>query len=254
MSFRFPVPHASWVALSLALHVAIGAIVIELGRDRREPAEADKAPTFAGDTFEIPELDPEKAEESTSSLPSVARVAQSSPAHSTRPARAEAASARSAAASDSPAAGAEASSPPLFGAVGERGVADLATTFTRAFPQAASADPIWTHAPFGSAGTVDVTLEIDDTGHLVDTRITGSPSPALREGIQRTLVLIRARSFVSSAAVTRLHVVSTVSPDAVHDGLHGDVFAIGGSFSGREGSAFFALSIGRRIDLTITRK
>jgi hypothetical protein len=46
-------------------------------------------------------------------------------------------------------------------------------------------------------------------------------------------------------------VVATVTPDSVHDGLHGDVFAIGGSFAGGEGSAFFALAIGRRIDVRV---
>ncbi|WP_394848397.1 hypothetical protein LZC95_13165 [Pendulispora brunnea] len=242
----------AFMVLSLAIHVAAGAVVLGLGTAHDPAAEADPPPNFAGETFEIPELDPERAEESTSASPAAAKP---SPARAPRPARAEPVSTTSKAqASDAPAAGGEASAPPLFGAVGERGVVDLATAFTRAFPQAASGDASWTRVPFGSAGTADVALEIDDTGHLVDTHVTGSPSSALRDGIQRTLVLIRARSFVATAAVTRLHIVSTVSPDATHDGLHGDVFAIGGSFAGREGSAFFALAMGRRIDLTITRK
>ena len=243
--------------LSLAVHIAAGAVVLGLGPTHDPAAEADPPPDFAGETFEIPELDPDRAEESMASSPA---AAQPSPVRAPRAARAEPevrgaprptfnaeATTSKAAASDAPA-------PPLFGAVGERGVADLATAFTRAFPQAASGDASWTQVPFGSAGTADVALEIDDTGHLVDTHVGGNPSQALRDGIQRALVLIRARSFVATAAVTRLHIVSTVSPDSVHDGLHGDVFAIGGSFAGREGSAFFALAIGRRIDLTITRK
>ncbi|MEO6419365.1 MAG: hypothetical protein ABIP39_08175, partial [Polyangiaceae bacterium] len=57
--------------------------------------------------------------------------------------------------------------------------------------------------------------------------------------------------FTARAAVTVLHVGATVSPDVVHDGLHGDVFAIGGSFEGRQGNAFFALAAGRRIDLVV---
>jgi hypothetical protein len=44
-----------------------------------------------------------------------------------------------------------------------------------------------------------------------------------------------------------------VSPDEMHDGLHGEVFAIGGSFDATQGSAFFALAIGRRIDLQVRR-
>jgi hypothetical protein len=48
-----------------------------------------------------------------------------------------------------------------------------------------------------------------------------------------------------------LRVSATVSNDSVHDGLHGDVFALGGSFSETEGDAFFALAVGRRIDVRI---
>jgi hypothetical protein len=98
---------------------------------------------------------------------------------------------------------------------------------------------------------VDVELTIDETGALIDTRATGSPSPPLAEGIRRTLALIRARAFVADRAATRLRVTATVSPDQVHDGLHGDVFAIGGSFEGREGNAFFALAVGRRVDVRV---
>jgi hypothetical protein len=128
---------------------------------------------------------------------------------------------------------------------------ELTSAFTRGFPQAASADPLWISAPFGPAGTVDVALTLDETGALVDARSSGNPSPALAEGLRRTLAFIRSRAFVADAQETHLRVTATVSPDQVHDGLHGDVFAIGGSFQGGEGSAFFALAIGRRIDLRV---
>jgi hypothetical protein len=51
--------------------------------------------------------------------------------------------------------------------------------------------------------------------------------------------------------VTRLRIIAKVAPDEVHDGLHGEVFAIGGSFGTAQGSAFFALAIGRRIDVQV---
>jgi hypothetical protein len=134
---------------------------------------------------------------------------------------------------------------------------DLATTFTRAFPQAASADPLWVDAPLGAAGETDVTLVLDEQGHLASSAIEGSPSPALRRGIDRTLILVRARAFTARAAITRLHVRAHVARDEVHDGLHGDVFALsGGSFSGDVGTAFFALPSsssgpGRRVDVEV---
>ena len=106
-------------------------------------------------------------------------------------------------------------------------------------------------APFGPAGDATVVLEIDESGVLLSTRIEGAPSDALRAGITRTIALIRARAFTASRPVTRLHVTGRVSADEVHDGLHGEVFAVGGSFDGSEGSAFFALAIGRRVDLSV---
>jgi hypothetical protein len=135
--------------------------------------------------------------------------------------------------------------------VGDRAAIELTTAFTRGFPQAASADPLWLTAPFGGAGSVDMTLVLDESGRLVDARLGGSPGPALSEGIRRTLAFIRGRSFVADAEETKLRVTATVTPDQVHDGLHGDVFAVGGSFQGGEGSAFFALAIGRRIDVRV---
>ncbi len=139
----------------------------------------------------------------------------------------------------------------LFGAVGEPGAVDLATAFVRAFPQAASTDPIWAKAAFGSAGTMDVLLTLDDSGQITGEELRGG-GPELRAGATRSLALIRRRKFTAKGAHTRLRLTATVSHDDVHDGLHGDVFAIGGSFAGRTGSAFFALASGRRIDLSVT--
>jgi hypothetical protein len=147
--------------------------------------------------------------------------------------------------------GGESSAGSVFGASGDRASVDLATAFTRGFPQAASADPAWAAAPFGPAGDATVVLEIDEAGALVASQIEGAPSPALRAGITRTIALLRARAFTASRPVTRLKVTGSVSADEVHDGLHGEVFAVGGSFDGSEGSAFFALAIGRRVDLSV---
>ncbi|MGH7295756.1 MAG: hypothetical protein ACRELB_12510, partial [Polyangiaceae bacterium] len=145
--------------------------------------------------------------------------------------------------------------PTLFGAVGVRFATDLATSFTRGFPQAASADPVWAGAAIGSAGTAEVTLQIDESGHLTGSSIGGAPSNALRRGIERTLALLGPRTFVARGATTRLRVTARVGRDDVHDGLHGEVFALsGGSFAGDVGTAFFALPEaggGRRIDVEL---
>jgi hypothetical protein len=236
--------------ISLAAHVAVGAMVY--GRSSRAPdpiASPVRGPEalLSGDTFEVPEelpaVDPE---------PSPVAAAASRPAAD--PPRAHAV--RTTGAHEDPGetrtGGGESSAGTVFGASGERASVDLATAFTRGFPQAASADPAWISVPFGSAGEATVVLEIDESGALVGARVEGNPSPALRAGIGRTIALIRARDFTAARPVTRLHLKARVSADEVHDGLHGEVFAVGGSFDKHQGSAFFALSIGRRVDLEVT--
>ena len=256
------------LAVSLGVHVAVAAAL--LVPSVRPQSPVDPAPQLAGETFELPA--PETAEvplaNASPSPESVSAPAPpddgDAPARPSPPVRGKRATRpshpgrpSSGRADPGPADGAPQSTgtePALYGAVGERSAADLATAFTRGFPQAASADPVWRSAPLGSAGEANVVLTLDESGHIESTQILGSPSPALASAIRRTLALIKGRPFVAKGKVTKLHLVAAVSADSVHDGLHGDVFAIGGSFSGVEGSAFFALAIGRRIDVRVRAK
>jgi hypothetical protein len=128
---------------------------------------------------------------------------------------------------------------------------DLATAFTRTFPLASSGDGAWIAAPFGSAGRAEVVLTLSPEGALVQVAVRGSPSNALARSIVRTLILLKARAFTARGAVTRLLLEASVEKDEKHDGLHGDVFALGGSFVQNEGTAFFALAVGRRINLRV---
>ncbi|HEX8794573.1 MAG TPA: hypothetical protein VF765_26690 [Polyangiaceae bacterium] len=244
-------PLSVFAIASIALHV--GAFV---GLSHRGSASAAR-PSFdavpaplVGETLDVDEAAPAEAEQQSGDDESSADDT-SHPGESAAPAR------RPTRVGSKGAAAGEAHPPPaLFGAVGVRYATDLATTFTRAFPQAASADGIWNTASFGSAGIAEVTLMLDDTGHLESHGIGGSPSPALRRGIERTLLLMGPRAFTARGATTRLRVTARVTSDVVHDGLHGDVFALsGGSFSGDLGSAFFTLpghgGPGRRIDVEL---
>lgn len=254
------------LGVSVAAHVAVAAafVVPRL----LAPLPPDPAPQTAGETFELPA--PETVEvplanaapspdtlaepappgeddgaaEARPSPPARGRRAER-PSHAGRP---SAGRAEPGAAEPSPG-GSGAGE--LYGAVGERSAADLATAFTRGFPQAASADPAWRSAPLGSAGEAVVALTLDEAGHIQDVNVTGTPSAALASGIRRTVALVKGRPFVAKGKITRLHLAATVGADSVHDGLHGDVFAIGGSFAGGEGNAFFALAIGRRIDVRV---
>lgn len=246
-------PLGAFLALSLAAHVGTFAAA-RWGRPRSEPPTfepPEQAVTLAGDTLDVepatvPATSPPEdvVEDAPATGPAPAPSAPApAPAHAV-------AHATASAPAHAPAA------PPLFGAVGDRLATDLATSFTRALPQVASADPAWSSAGLGSTTSATVTLVLDDGGHLAQRIVAGGPSDALRRGIERTLVLLGAREFTARAASTRLRVTARVSRDDVHDGLHGDVFALsGGSFAGDVGMAFFALpgraGPGRRVDVEL---
>ncbi len=239
-----------FAVLSLALHGATFGVLRRVA-PARGPSFDPTPQTVAGDTLDVEPLAPTAADVSgAEALVGGERADHRSdePQRSPEPARGRRASGPSGDASHPPA---------VFGAVGVRVASDLATAFTRAFPQAASADPIWPRAPVGSAGAAEVVLVLDDSGHLRATSIVGFPSLALRRGIERTFALVTSRTFTARAPVTRLRVTAHVARDQVHDGLHGDVFALsGGSFSGDLGTAFFTLpprdgESGQRVDVEV---
>jgi hypothetical protein len=248
--FRAP-PFVPCIVASLAMHAAIALRLSAPPAPVVVQAPPPEPSPLNGDSFEMPvEHDPAPAtdEPPLTPLPPTANANAYANANANANAHAHA-DAHAQADAD---ASASAAPPSLFGAVGVRFATDVATTFVRAFAQAASADPEWGNAPLGAAGTADVSLEIDESGHFVSFHVEGAPSTALRRGVERTVTLIAARTFTARGAVTKLRLSATITKDDVHDGLHGDVFALsGGSFTGNVGSAFFALPIGRRIDVDV---
>ncbi|HZU84311.1 MAG TPA: hypothetical protein VE987_15385 [Polyangiaceae bacterium] len=245
-------PLRVFAAASALLHAGAFAAV---GRPRATPpslAFDPESQTLAGDTLLVDVPAPPAADPAAVEAPPTARPdAPGQPPPG--PTRSTASASRTSAATSSAPAPAPAA---VFGAVGERFATDLATAFTRAFPQAASADPTWPLAPFGPAGQAELSLTLDDDGHLTGSAVSGTPSLALRRSVERTLSLLAPRAFTARGALTRLRVRAHVSRDDVHDGLHGDVFALSaGSFSGDVGAAFFALppgaGPGRRVDIEV---
>ena len=253
-----PLALALSALLSVSLHVGVFAVARAPGaRHQSGVARAFEpiSPPIVGETLEVEPAEQPGAEATAVPEPPREPPSPLTPGATASPPRTAAFSAgrtHPASASDAPPSGT--GRPALFGAVGVRYATDLATTFTRGFPQAASADPVWGSVPIGSAGTADVTLTLDESGHLVGSTVAGAPSSALRRGIERTLALLGPRAFTARGAATRLRVTAHVGRDDVHDGLHGDVFALsGGSFTGDVGTAFFALpgAPGRRIDVEL---
>jgi hypothetical protein len=258
------------LGFSLVAHGAVAAyLFVPRGTPVSPTADLDPPPQNAGETFELPAPETAAAllanaspSPDTNAEPAPVEFPDA-PARPTPPAKARAAARPShegrPSAGHAPPGQAESTpgstgSQALFGAVGDRSAADLAKAFTRDFPQAASGDPVWRSAPLGAAGEATIIMTLDDSGHIADVQIVGNPSGALAQGLRRTMTLIKGRPFVARSKVTKLRVSASVSSDTVHDGLHGDVFAIGGSFAEREGSAFFALNIGRRVDLRVRQQ
>lgn len=257
------------LVISVAAHVAIATTLLLPPPRPLDPAQ-DPSPRIAGDTFELPAPETQEVPAGGSSPPrasepmAAAAAEGDAPAppsplvHARRDKRPSRGGRPPGGRADPGERQAEApgsvGTSALYGAVGDRSATDFATSFTHAFPQAASGDQAWRSASLGSAGDVDLVVTLDEAGHILHTEIVGAPSPALAGGVRRTLALIKGRPFVAKGRTTKLHLSATVSSDAVHDGLHGDVFAIGKSFAGGEGSAFFALAIGRRVDVRVRAK
>jgi hypothetical protein len=258
-------PLRAFLWISLATHVAFAAMIFGHARRVATAGPLERNSATPSETIDAPLLEGDALGESTRAAQPSSLAARSplphslpesgeggrheGPSRGAREALPAADGLRGASAGSS---GSEPESA-VFGAVGDRAAIDLVTAFTRGFPQAASADPVWATAPFGAAGEAIVTLRIDGEGTWVGGEVGGSPSAALRAGVARTLAFLRTRTFTATGPVTRLRVTAKVAPDQVHDGLHGEVFAIGGSFDAAQGSAFFALAIGRRIDLQVRR-
>jgi hypothetical protein len=242
---------ASWV-----IHLAVGAGLWGLVRSARAPSPPEPRPAdgaLAGETFEAPEEEEELGADETAGSPR----SPTSPEPGARRANRTAASSLKEATSGAPGkATSDSPAPQLYGAVGVRSATDLATAFTTSFPHAASMDQEWGRMPLGPAGDARVTLVIDGEGHFRSVVVEGTPTAALRAGIARTVALIEGHLFTSRAPRTVLELHATIARDEVHDGWHGDSFALSGAghFSGSSGKAFFALPgspAGRRIDVDV---
>ncbi len=255
------------LAVSLVAHASIATLlVIPRGHAVSLEPPVDPAPAFAGETFELPAPDT-ASDPLANASPSPDTNAASAPADvgdaparpvppaqakpAPRPSHQGRPSAGHPAPASSDATPGGTGSGGLYGAVGDRSAADLATAFTRAFSQSASADPTWVKAPFGPAGDAVVTITLDDSGHIESTSVTGTPSAALAGSVRGIITLIKGRPFTAKGKVTRLAIHATISPDTVHEGAPSSVFSIAGSFVGVGGSAWFSLAIGRRVDLVV---
>lgn len=207
-----------------------------------------------------------------SAIPSPPAASPSSPkppvpasaASSSSPAAAPAVSAAPALASAVPAtSGSPGSGTGRFGAAGtRRGVRNLATAFARAMPIANSADPVWTTLPVGSAGSLDVTLEVGDDGKITGAKpVDAARAPQhLVRLVQRTLTLLRAGRFAltnpdASAGSETYRLEARIEQvEAAADDTSAGPYALGFKAPTRDtkGHATFTLRTGRRITVELS--
>jgi hypothetical protein len=101
--------------------------------------------------------------------------------------------------------------------VGDRSAGDLVATFKRLFETAESGDPLWDKVPVGFYADGDVTFDLAADGTLTDAMV-GTAAPSFRQAIDRTIFLLRHRTFTARGARTRLRMVVRVTDHLVNRG------------------------------------
>jgi hypothetical protein len=234
----------AFLTASLAIHAGMGGVAYVVSKIPHHDALAVPGkPAFTGETFEIAQDSVESPREIvTDRAPETKTDDQASePIHRARP--------HVTTHGENTTAGAEI--PLTYGALGDRSAVDVTVALSRGFPQAASPDLEWRTAQLGDAGSAILEIELEEDGTLARWGLGAGASPALREGIRRTMAFIGGRTFLARGKTTRLHVSARVSTDATRDGDDA-VYAIHSEHEGQSASAYFSLSVGRRVDLVIT--
>ena len=271
---------------SCALHVGLLAVVVA-PRPTRAAVPAASADAWTGDTLIAtdvePAADPPPSPASPPPAPSTRALppapsprvlppaaALAPPPVAARPARAAAAldgapAPSSPALASGPAGAAtprRAARPPdepaaarssSFGADGAPGVRSLARAFTRAIAPANQADPVWSSLAPGAAGSVDVSLALDEDGHLEASRATSDVTPALASLVRRTFALLRGGTYAARGGPTgamKLRLTVRIRDVPAVNTPGGDV-ELDWTFDAGRGRASFLRDGGRRVDVTV---
>jgi hypothetical protein len=133
----------------------------------------------------------------------------------------------------------------------------MGRAFTRAIPAASSADQQWAALPLGDAGTIEITIDIDETGHITGWRpVDASPPKQLVSMVRRTMVLLESGTFsLKSGSIARgVQVlklrarVSEADPDT-DDAPAGGV-RLQFTYEGGRGTAAFT-QLSRRVEVSV---
>jgi hypothetical protein len=144
-----------------------------------------------------------------------------------------------------------------FGAEGPGAPRDLGRAFTRAIPPACQADPVWSTLDVGVAGSLEVTITIDETGHLAGftwPRERPAP-PQLVALVKRTLALLDAGTFALrpgavGAGSEALEIRATLSDGSAAEA--GFASGLAFAYDHGKGTAGFTQSNGRHVEVSVT--
>ncbi len=214
--------------------------------DPKDPASADRDKPTAPDkpvAQDEPAPEPEKKPAKTAKH-----------AKPTAPVPASAASAEAA-----PDASAKAPGGGSFGAEGAPSVRDLGRAFTRALPPACDSDKTWATLPAGSAGAVEVVVNISDEGRITGFEpITKDPPRHLTNAVKRTLALLQGGVFaIAGGSVTagqqvlRLSVELSDTTVSEEDASGAAAFGLASRWEGKKGVASFTQMSGRHVEITV---
>jgi hypothetical protein len=83
---------------------------------------------------------------------------------------------------------------------GKAGDRMVGRAFTRAVPNAVSADKRWAELPVGDVGSIELTIQVGPDGKMVRAEYDEKAPAALRSVVERTLATMRAGTFALTAA------------------------------------------------------
>jgi hypothetical protein len=241
-------------SLSLAAHGAAATWVLWPRKAETVETKGDPAPSLAGETFELPAPDTDEPLAQAAPAPEMTAPSDvdfdDAPARPVPPKSKARPSARAShegrpsggksEGTKDGMTGGSGSQPGTYGAVGDRSAQDLRSAFLRAFALTASANPAWAKAPIGSLGEVTINITLDESGHITDYKIGGSPSALLRSGLESTMQLVKNRPFTSQGKTTKLHFAASITEG-------------GGGVFGVDASGSFTLPVGHAVSLTPLR-
>jgi hypothetical protein len=146
-----------------------------------------------------------------------------------------------------------------FGAEGKSTARDLGHAFARAIGPANQADAAWSKLPTGPFATLEIAIDVDETGKVGDVvALSPTPNAQLLSLARRTVILLRGgvfhlRGAEASAGRAVLRLRAEVSDlDASGAKVQGGTIDLAFSYEHGKGKAAFTREGGRHVEIFVT--